>query len=318
VKVKPKTVKAVPPPPPEPEPEPAPAPASTAPQIPQVSAYLARLLGELAQELEASAARVISGEKDDEAVHDVRVAMRRIRTLLRLARPIYGRFHADAVRRAFTLVMRASGELRDEEVLDETLDGLPVVDTSFDSWRRSRTAREKRLRRAMVERVKSGELARAHAMLVALVVLPVYPERDVPLAKFAKKVLARTQSGVDERREASVDDSAALHDLRIAYKELRYTAELFAPALPADLAATAAPAAKFQKRLGEVHDLDVALAVVAHARVLPVFARTAALEALTMQRRKKIEKYQAEMAPAEAPVLAVVSGGAAAGRKERP
>ncbi len=313
VKVKPKTLKAVPPPPPDPADVP-PLP----PPVPQVSAYLARLLGELAQELEASAARVISGETDDEAVHDVRVAMRRIRTLLRLARPIYGRFHADAVRRAFTEVMRASGELRDEEVLDETLDDLPVVDTSFDIWRRSRAARERRLRKAMVERVKSGELSRAHAMLVALVVLPVYPERDVPLAKFAKKVLARTQSGVDERREASVDDSEALHDLRIAYKELRYTAELFAPALPADLAATAAPAAKFQKRLGEVHDLDVALAVVAHPRVLPVFARTAALEALTLQRKKKIEKYQAEMAPSEAPAPAPASGGATSGRKERP
>ncbi len=284
-------------------PEPVASPAQSGPPpVPMVSAYLGRLLGELAKELEASAARVISAAKDDEAVHDVRVAMRRIRTLLRLARPIYGRFHADAVRRAFTEVMRASGELRDEEVLDETLEGLPVVDESFDIWRRSRATRERRLRRQMVARVKSGELARAHAMLMGLVVLPVYPERDVPLAKFAKKVLARTQQGVDQRREASVDDGEALHDLRIAYKELRYTAELFAAALPADLAATAAPAAKFQKRLGEVHDIDVALVVVARARVLPVFARTAALEALTMQRRKKIEKYVTEMAPAEAPL----------------
>ena len=280
------------------------APAASAavapPPVPQVSAYLARLLGELAKELEASAARVVSGAKDDEAVHDVRVAMRRIRTLLRLARPIYGRFHADAVRRAFSEVMRASGELRDEEVIGETLEALPVVDASFDIWRRSRAARERRLRRMMIARVTSGDLARAHAMLVALVVLPVHPERDVPLARFARKVLARTQRGVDQRRGASVDDGEALHELRIAYKELRYTAELFAPALPADLAATAAPAAKFQKRLGEVHDLDVALVVVAKARVLPVFARHAALEALTMQRKKKIEKYQAEMAPATA------------------
>ena len=282
----------------------APAVAVAAVEVPLVSAYLARLLGELAQELESSAARVVSPKKDEEAVHDVRVAMRRIRTLLKLARPIYGRFHADAVRRAFTDVMRASGELRDEEVISETLEGLPVVDTSFDIWRRSRATRERRLRRGMVDRVKSGELARAQAMLIGLVVLPVYPERDAPLAKFAKKVLARTQRGVDQRREASVDDSEALHELRIAYKELRYTAELFAPALPADLAATAAPAAKFQKRLGEVHDIDVALVVVARARVLPVFARTAALEALTMQRRKKIEKYVAEMAPAEAAVPA--------------
>ncbi len=281
--------------------------AVTPPPVPMVSVYLAKLLGELAKELEASAARITAGAKDDEAVHDVRVAMRRIRTLLRLARPIYGRFHADAVRRAFTLVMRASGELRDEEVLDETLEGLPVVDTAFDIWRKSRATRERRLRRQMVAQVSSGELARAHAMLVALVVLPVYPERDVPLAKFAKKVLARTQRGVDQRRDVSVDDSEGLHDLRIAYKELRYTAELFAPALPADLAATAAPAAKFQKRLGEVHDLDVALVVVARARVLPVFARTAALEALTMQRRRKIEKYQAEMAPAAAAVPSPVT-----------
>lgn len=264
----------------------------------RTSPFLSAKLRALDAELRAAVPRVL-GAADDEAIHDLRVAIRRMRTLLKLARPVYGAFHVDAVRRAFTMVHRATGELRDEEVLDETLDSAEVDHVSFLAWRARRRTRERALRRAVVRRLRSGDLTRARQLLRALLLLPVKPKRDVDLAKFARKCVDRARRTVDAQRDAPVDDAARLHMLRIAYKELRYAAELLGDALPTDLSAMAPPAARFQKRLGEIHDVDVALLVAGRARMLSPEARDALLTRLGQMRAKRVGKYAAEMHPTE-------------------
>ncbi len=273
----------------------------------RIGPYLAELFEELATELDAVIPRVTpakkapakSGQMDTEAVHDLRVVLRRIRTLMKLARPVYGRFYSDSVRRAFADAMKATGELRDEEVLEETLGALHVAHGSFATFKRQRALREKRLRRAMVDNVRSGHIDQAQAMLRALITLPVRPSRNVLLSKFAKRAVARAVAEVLRQKSAPTDDVSLLHELRIAYKELRYTCELFAPALPAEITERAdiVIAPKMQKRLGEVHDLDVAILTIARARTLPLIARSAALAELDALRDKKVQKYIAENAP---------------------
>jgi CHAD domain-containing protein len=269
----------------------------------RISPFVARALRALDRQLADAVPRVL-GSSDDEAIHDLRVAIRRLRTMLKLVRPVFGRFHTDAVRRAFTDVQRATGDLRDEEVLDETLDaaaehGQIAGDATYDAWRGSRRARERRLRRAVIAHLRSGELGRARAMLKALLVLPVKPKRDRDLSGFARKCVQRAQAQVEKRRDAPPEDANALHELRIAYKELRYAAELLAGALPVDLSALADPAAKFQKRLGEIHDVDVALVTAKRARSLAHGAQRTLVRNLDLLRAKRVRKYLAEMSPAE-------------------
>ena len=60
--------------------------------------------------------------------------------------------------------MRATGDLRDEEVLEETLDGVSEH-PAFAGWLRTRATREKKLRRAVLLRIERGELDRARLML---------------------------------------------------------------------------------------------------------------------------------------------------------
>ncbi len=294
---------------------------SVPPRPRHITPFLGAKLRHLDAEVGKAIPRVVA-TADDEAIHDLRVAIRRLRTLLRLARPVYGRFHADAVRLAYTAVFRATGELRDEEVLDETLDAVAVAaggavgavvavvaveEPSFVAWRALRGARERRLRRAAIARVRGGELAKARQLLRALVTLPVAPKHDKDLGKFARKCVERARRGVDHLRDVPTEDVVGLHDLRIAYKELRYAAELLAPALPIDLSALADPAARFQKRLGEIHDADVAIATVSRARALVPETRAELLARLEALRMKRVTKYLAEMAPSpdgvdEAPV----------------
>jgi CHAD domain-containing protein len=285
------------------------APKEAAPKerSPRVAPFLAQKARAFDEALAAAQPRVL-GNTDSEAVHDLRVALRRLRTLLKLARPIFGAFHTDAVRRAFVDLQASTGDLRDEEALADTLHSLKLDHASLTTWRARRLARDKRLRGSLVRRLRRGELDRARALLQALLTLPVHPDRDAALHKFGRRMVQKAQRGVESRRDTAEDDVVGLHDLRIAYKKLRYAVEIFTEALPADLAAMAEPAARFQKRLGDLHDLDVARVAVARARGLEPSARLLVLQALDEARARKLAKYVAEMHPAEAPVPVDVPG----------
>jgi CHAD domain-containing protein len=268
----------------------------TAKRLPPAHTFLARQMKDLAAKLTATLPRVRS-RADDEAIHDMRVALRRLRVVLKLSRRVFGRYHVDAIRDAFTRVHRASGALRDEEVLRETLRDLELGDPQLDAWIARRGKNEERLRAIIESRLRAGHLRRPLRTLDALLALPVVPGQRRPLVVFAKKAVERAQHGVEEMRAAATpDDVLALHALRIAHKRLRYTTEIFAPALPLDVAALAKPAAHFQKRLGEVHDLDVARAVIARTRTLSQPVKTAVLAAITRKRAARIQLYLREMA----------------------
>jgi CHAD domain-containing protein len=262
---------------------------------PPAGPFVVKKLRDLDAALSAAVPRVVASS-DDEAIHDLRVAIRRLRTMLKMARPLFGRWHADVVRKAFADVMKATGELRDEEVLEETLDGLSEH-PAFLTWLRSRKARERKLRRGVTARIERGELDRARLMLKALLVFPFDPERAMELSKFARRTVERARRVVEKGRDVPVDDMLGLHELRISYKELRYSIELLSEALPLDSRAMLEPAVVFQKRLGEIHDVDVAHDVLAKARVLPAEAREEALAALAKVRTKRIGKYLRELDP---------------------
>jgi len=264
----------------------------------RAAAFLARKAMAFDDALADTQPRVVLN-RDTEAVHDLRVALRRLRTLLKLARPIFGAFHTDAVRQAFAQLQASTGTLRDEEALVETLDGLKLDHAPLAHWRSRRLVRDRRLRRGLVARLRHGELDKARSMLHALLTLPARPDRDVVVGKFARRVVQKARRGVESRRDAGPEDVVGLHDLRIAYKKLRYAVEIFAEALPVDLAAMAEPAARFQKRLGDLHDIDVAKATLGRARGLDAATRLVVVAALDASRERKMAKYVAEMKPAE-------------------
>jgi CHAD domain-containing protein len=263
--------------------------------------YVVRKLRDLDGALVAAAARVVAGV-DDDGIHDLRVAIRRLRTMLKMGRPLFGRWHADTVRKSFADVMRATGDLRDEEVLAETLEDA-AVHPAFATWLSGRDARERKLRRGVVARIERGDLDRARLMLKALLVFPFDPAREMELSKFARRTVERARRAVERGRDVKPEDTVGLHDLRIAYKELRYSIELLSEALPLDARAMLEPCVVFQKRLGEIHDADVALDVIKKAR-LPEDARDEALASIGHLREKRLGKYLRELDPLGAPVHA--------------
>lgn len=268
----------------------------------RVGPFIAESLRHLDVELDATIPRVL-GHTDSEALHAMRVAIRRLRTVLKISRSVFGRFHVEAVRDAFRHVHRSTGALRDEEVLAETLAELEVNDRAFKEWCSRRKARERKLRREVIAIVESGELTKARALLAALLALPVKPSRDKDLLKFARATVVRAQHQVEDKHEIDTDDVLALHELRIAFKHLRYSCEIFTDALPPELSLLVKTAARFQKRLGEVHDTDVASLTIAQVRGLPVATREKATRLLGVRRDAQVSKWLRDRAELEASMM---------------
>ena len=284
---------------------------------PMVGPFLATKLRAFNARLEELGQRTLASG-DGEAVHDLRVAIRRTRTLLDLGRDIFGRFRVDEVRRALGDVQRATGALRDEEVLLELALSLVMKRQDIRAWVEARKRRERRLRTAVRHVVRTGQLQSARRLLDALLAFRVKPTRDRRLDKFAQRALLQAEKEVARRRRACANDAPTLHRLRIAYKHLRYRAETFADILPPDVAAPIVRACtRFQSLLGDVHDVDVVKASVERARALPEGGRGPLLSALNRVRAVRIAAFEdsASAASSGRPPSSVHASGTASLRK---
>ena len=273
-----------------------------------VGAFLGAKLRALVARLADVSPRVLATDLDGDAVHDLRVALRRTRTLLEAGGPVLGRYHTKVVREALRDLLRASSLLRDEEVLLKLLTSLGEDRPDVERWLGSRLRRESSLRSALRRTLREdGGLEQCRGLLDALLAFPVKPSREKRLGKFARRAVEGAQREVERRRAAPLDDVPATHRLRIAYKRLRYTVEAFAEALPPDLAAIAQPAARMQSRLGALHDTDVALASVRRARSLTPLGREALIGGLTRLRAERAAACEQELGARSGAMLPVLA-----------
>jgi CHAD domain-containing protein/CYTH domain-containing protein len=214
---------------------------------------------------EAAAARLRLGRPDDpEALHDFRVAIRRLRSSLRAWREVVSDSVTPRVLRRLRRLARATGESRDLEV---HLAWVAAQAPSLREYQRpGLTWLENRLRRRQIRadqrlaRALERRYAPADARLRRR--LPVYRATLDPRPLSAAGALAPLVlrlSGELEARLAlvqSIADEARAHEVRIGAKRLRYLLEPFAaevegaPAILAQLKA-------LQDVLGELHDAHV-------------------------------------------------------------
>jgi CHAD domain-containing protein len=231
---------------------------------------------------------------DTEAVHDLRVALRRARTILAVGGTLFGRHFADQVRRALRDVHQTTGALRDEEVLLDLVSSLDAGPEwpEVHAWVDVRKRRERSLRSRVRRAVRDGALDQGLRLLDALLLFQVKPSRDKRLTKFARRAIDEARREVDRGRAIAEEAPETLHDLRVLYKRLRYTAEAFADAPGGDLTTPIArSAARFQSLLGRIHDAEVAEAAVRRARGLSDATRATLLRQLAVFRETRLQAY---------------------------
>jgi inorganic triphosphatase YgiF len=200
-----------------------------------------------------------------EFVHQMRVALRRLRSALRLFSPVL----PDGMASDLTVSLRALagdlGELRDRDVLHSEL-LAPVLASKPDGdvirLEQALHAARQAVRKRMLAALQDGRQARL--MLALLHALHRLPDDGDDGAKalhaLACKRLAEAHARmVAASRDASPGDVGALHALRIDVKRLRYAIEFFAPLLgPGKTRRALHALVDAQEQLGFLNDLSQA------------------------------------------------------------
>lgn len=269
--------------------------------------FLAPALFSMIAEVRRNEARVAAtaakATNDPEAIHDFRVALRRLRSALRPARRVLGKRRLREIAAELKRFAQATGALRDEEVLRETLGALELsarVQHDLAGWLVQRARQERARRRGVVAMLAAGDSARGPSLGTALAHLERTigrPRRaEIPASELAHVAIERAFADVEARSTADARDAAAMHELRISWKRVRYTTELFAPILGEQAAAIAKASARMQKRLGELHDVDEALVRIGRARGLAASSVADVRRALHRARRAAAERARGALA----------------------
>jgi CHAD domain-containing protein/transposase-like protein len=228
-----------------------------------------------------------------EAVHDMRVATRRMRSAIRLFRPFFKANTIKPFEHALRDVARLLGEVRDLDVFMDkaqhfaqenpelSLDPLVII------WQK----RLNKARRALIRHLNSKAFARFVDQFHAFVTTPGAGARALPgpeeavayqVRYIAPRVIYEHYEGV--RAYQAVLDGApltTLHALRIDFKRFRYTLEFFEEVLGPEIKTVIKETKVMQDHLGDLNDTHVASGVLvdfideqnANYSGVPVFMR---------------------------------------------
>jgi CHAD domain-containing protein len=211
---------------------------------------------------------------DPEAVHQARVATRKLRSHLRTFGPLLDVEWTEPLRSELGWLAMSLGAVRDREVLLERLrdraTSLPSTDTrSAASLLRVLEVEIETVRKKLLVDLGSARYVDLLERLVDAAHAPAtLPDADQPanalLPALATSPWRRLRSAVRQLPETPTDPE--LHRIRILAKRARYAAEAVAPVVGGAAEAFARAAAKLQTVLGEHQDSVTAQAWLRNAR----------------------------------------------------
>ncbi len=206
--------------------------------------------------LEAAA----SDPASEEAVHDLRVSIRRVLAWTAAWNALMGPDpELRRARASLKKLMTPLGRLRDAHVKrDAILRLVPSGDQS--SYLYAVAVASDVLRWEAAVRALLGKRWPASIRL-RVPKKGDTKKRPVDVAEGASRLLERLAGEVARHREEALDPARpdALHKMRLAFKKYRYTWEVLSPLFPRGGRATARRYHAFQTLLGTIHDCDVIL-----------------------------------------------------------
>jgi CHAD domain-containing protein len=244
---------------------------------------------------------------DADPVHDLRVALRRCRSLADGLMAIDPDSSWKGMKKAGRKLFRALGELRDMQVMAEWIEKLGDAGPGDEGSRVSTDG--------LGDPVVVKLLARLHAREVECKqhafkdlnqfdrkqwrqwarTLPRRAARVRPgSAVYLHLALEKWTAAYDLHKHAlRTRSQVAWHELRIGIKRFRYTVENF---LPRQHVLWGDDLKELQDLLGEVHDLDVLWAMAVEAQAFPeVASRDRWREKVNAERATRIERYREKM-----------------------
>lgn len=206
---------------------------------------------------------------DTEFLHDYRIALRKIRSVISLFKGVYGAKETRELKARFSSLMAATGRQRDLDVylLDEQryYRMLPEVmhpglKRMFAIFAEERAAEFASLSAHLQSKAYEKEISALAKVLRKPKKLGHGPNSDLPAHDYASKLIwkryrkiCKIASGI----KADTDD-AEVHELRIHCKKLRYLMEFFAPVFPKkEMKRLIKPLKHLQNNLGYFNDYSV-------------------------------------------------------------
>jgi CHAD domain-containing protein len=214
-----------------------------------------------AERFRAQLGRSSADPTSDEAIHDLRVAIRRLLAWIAVREALLG---PDArlrgTRSSLKALMVPLGKLRDAHVKrDWILQVVPEGDEP--SYLYALQVASDVLRWESRVRARLGARS-TRRLRVPLPGGTGGPGSRLEAAILAPSHLGRLERDVSKHREAALDPAhpEALHRMRLAFKKYRYAAEVLLPLFPKATEETTVRLHAFQTLLGTIHDFDVILA----------------------------------------------------------
>jgi CHAD domain-containing protein len=245
------------------------------------TAGVERVLAALRDQLEVSTAHEggVRAGRDPEDIHEMRVAVRRMRTILRASRPMFERKWTEGLRDELEWLGTALGHVRDLDVLLASLQSrikrLPASerrigavllgDLEADAVKARRTLRTALAGPRYRRLLRRLDLALRHPHVVT---------PDLSLLDVAAREFEKVRSAVKDLPKRPRDED--LHAIRIKLKRARYAAELVRET-------TGRPGERFLDQAKALQDLlgDHQDSVVLEERLRGTAGRTAELRAVT-------------------------------------
>jgi len=204
--------------------------------------------------------RAAADPASDEAIHDLRVAIRRVLAWIAVRDALLGPDpRLRNARSSLGALMAPLGKLRDAHVKRDWIRKI-VPEGDEPSYLYAVQVASDVLRWEARVRERLG--ARSTARLR----VPAGKKREKPgtmgeIGLLAERHLRTLEKEVAKRREAALDPAhpEALHRMRLDFKRYRYAAEVFYPLFPRAGKAAAKRHQAFQTLLGTIHDCDVIL-----------------------------------------------------------
>lgn len=211
----------------------------------------------------------IIGDIDTEFLHDYRIALRKIRSVLSLLKGVYPEDQTRDLKTRFSGLMAPTGRLRDLDVylLDRGhfYDLLPDslhcgLDRMFAMFAEERQDTLRALTRHLRSKAYNREIDNLSKMFDSRKKLKRGPNADLPAYDFACKLIWKRNRKIC-KIAASIDADTAdeeIHQLRIHCKKLRYLMEFFAPVFPKSaFKSLIKPIKRLQDNLGLFNDYSV-------------------------------------------------------------
>jgi len=235
----------------------------------------------------------VAADFSPDPVHDLRVALRRCRSMADGLRAMDPNPDWKQMRKTGKALFSALGDLRDVQVMEEWVHhfdtpGDPVTGKLLQTF----AGRESELKQNAAQALQSFDRKQWRRWARSL------PRRAARLRPgslvFKHLALERWQEACELHRCALRNRSqASWHRLRIGIKRFRYIVENF---LPQQHAAWSNDLKELQDLLGEVHDLDVLWATAQQVKAFPDAGSHARWHArIHQERESRIHKYRQKM-----------------------